>query len=132
MLYERLTMLTSLVFSIENTTLWALFIVWYVIDSFVLLQWEALALLLIGISVNQLRSLPEGTTALGLPVATGAYIYTLVFVSDFWHLLSFYMDDWNAQYESSLEKLLSVYILFLIFKTYPWMLEANVKNVFYR
>jgi hypothetical protein len=96
-----------------------LFIVWYVIDSFVLLQWEALALLLIGISVNQLRSLPEGTTALGLPVATGAYIYTLVFVSDFWHLLSFYMDDWNAQYESSLEKLLSVYILFLIFKTYP-------------
>lgn len=44
-------------------------------------QWEALALLLIGISVNQLRSLPEGTTALGLPVATGAYMYTLIFVS---------------------------------------------------
>lgn len=44
-------------------------------------QWEALALLLIGISINQLRSLPEGTTALGLPVATGAYIYTLIFVS---------------------------------------------------
>lgn len=44
-------------------------------------QWEALALLLIGISVNQLRSLPEGTTALGLPVATGAYLYTLIFVS---------------------------------------------------
>jgi len=48
---------------------------------FLLKQWEALALLLIGISVNQLKSLPEGTTALGLPVATGAYIYTLVFVS---------------------------------------------------
>lgn len=44
-------------------------------------QWEALALLLIGISVNQLKSLPEGTTALGLPVSTGAYIYTLIFVS---------------------------------------------------
>ncbi|KAJ8467433.1 hypothetical protein OPV22_029985 [Ensete ventricosum] len=48
---------------------------------FSIIQWEALALLLIGISVNQLRSLPEGTTALGLPVATGAYLYTLIFVS---------------------------------------------------
>ncbi|XP_010930175.1 CMP-sialic acid transporter 4 [Elaeis guineensis] len=48
---------------------------------FSIIQWEALALLLIGISVNQLRSLPEGTTALGLPVATVAYIYTVVFVT---------------------------------------------------
>ncbi|XP_042517699.1 CMP-sialic acid transporter 5 [Macadamia integrifolia] len=48
---------------------------------FSIIQWEALALLLIGISVNQLRSLPEGTTAFGLPVATGAYIYTLIFVT---------------------------------------------------
>ncbi|KAJ6817830.1 CMP-sialic acid transporter 4-like isoform X1 [Iris pallida] len=48
---------------------------------FSIIQWEALALLLIGISVNQLRSLPEGTTALGLPVATGAYIYTLIYVT---------------------------------------------------
>ncbi|KAJ6793033.1 CMP-sialic acid transporter 4-like isoform X1 [Iris pallida] len=48
---------------------------------FSIIQWEALALLLIGISVNQLRSLPEGTTTLGLPVATGAYIYTLIFVT---------------------------------------------------
>ncbi|KAK6231121.1 hypothetical protein SCA6_001194 [Theobroma cacao] len=48
---------------------------------FSVIQWEALALLLIGISVNQLRSLPEGTTALGLPVSTGAYIYTLIFVT---------------------------------------------------
>ncbi|KAH9734122.1 CMP-sialic acid transporter 3 [Citrus sinensis] len=46
---------------------------------FSIIQWEALALLLIGISVNQLRSLPEGTSALGLPVATGAYLYTLIF-----------------------------------------------------
>lgn len=52
-------------------------------DLWVSLQWEALALLLIGISVNQLRSLPEGTSAMGLPVATGAYIYTLIFVSEF-------------------------------------------------
>ena len=44
-------------------------------------QWEALALLLIGISVNQLRSSPEGTTPLGLPLATVAYLYTLIFVS---------------------------------------------------
>ncbi|XP_020253444.1 CMP-sialic acid transporter 4-like isoform X2 [Asparagus officinalis] len=47
---------------------------------FSIIQWEALALLLIGISVNQLRSLPGGTTALGLPVATVAYLYTLIFV----------------------------------------------------
>ncbi|RDY03896.1 CMP-sialic acid transporter 3, partial [Mucuna pruriens] len=49
--------------------------------QFSIIQWEALALLLIGISVNQLRSLPEGTTALGLPVTMGAYLYTLVFVT---------------------------------------------------
>lgn len=48
---------------------------------FSVIQWEALALLLIGISINQLKSLPEGTTALGLPVATVAYVYTLVFVT---------------------------------------------------
>nr|GME04877.1 CMP-sialic acid transporter 5-like isoform X1 [Ipomoea batatas] len=48
---------------------------------FSIIQWEALALLLIGISVNQLRSLPAGTTALGLPVVTGAYLYTLIFVT---------------------------------------------------
>ncbi|KAL4609823.1 hypothetical protein ACB092_08G008700 [Castanea dentata] len=49
--------------------------------QFSIIQWEALALLLIGISVNQLKSLPEGTTALGLPVGTGAYLYTLIFVT---------------------------------------------------
>ncbi|XP_020595603.1 CMP-sialic acid transporter 4-like isoform X1 [Phalaenopsis equestris] len=48
---------------------------------FSIIQWEALALLLIGISINQLRSLPEGTTTLGLPVATGAYVYTMIFVT---------------------------------------------------
>ncbi|CAL0316288.1 unnamed protein product [Lupinus luteus] len=48
---------------------------------FSIIQWEALGLLLIGISVNQLRSLPEGTTALGLPVTMGAYIYTTIFVT---------------------------------------------------
>ncbi|KAB1203440.1 CMP-sialic acid transporter 3 [Morella rubra] len=48
---------------------------------FSIIQWEALALLLIGISVNQLKSLPEGTAALGLPVATGAYLCTMVFVT---------------------------------------------------
>ncbi|KAI4334728.1 hypothetical protein L6164_013440 [Bauhinia variegata] len=48
---------------------------------FSVIQWEALALLLIGISVNQLRSLPEGTTALGLPVTMAAYIYTSIFVT---------------------------------------------------
>ncbi|XP_021757020.1 CMP-sialic acid transporter 3-like [Chenopodium quinoa] len=51
--------------------------------KFSIIQWEALALLLIGISVNQMRSGPSGPedSALGLPVATGAYIYTLIFVT---------------------------------------------------
>lgn len=48
---------------------------------FSIIQWEALALLLIGISVNQLRSQPGGTTALDLPIATIAYLYTLIFVT---------------------------------------------------
>ncbi|CAL9194773.1 unnamed protein product [Musa hybrid cultivar] len=48
---------------------------------FSIIQWEALALLLIGISVNQLKLLPEDTNALGLPVAMGAYLYTLMFVT---------------------------------------------------
>ncbi|KAJ3708189.1 hypothetical protein LUZ61_011894 [Rhynchospora tenuis] len=48
---------------------------------FSVIQWEALTLLLIGITVNQLKSFPEGSSALGLPVATGAYLYTLIFVT---------------------------------------------------
>lgn len=48
---------------------------------FSMIQWEALALLLIGISVNQLRSLPEGSSIMALPVTTGAYLYTLIFVT---------------------------------------------------
>ncbi|KAL6532008.1 hypothetical protein OROGR_013978 [Orobanche gracilis] len=48
---------------------------------FSIIQWEALALLLIGISINQLKSFPDGTTALGLLVTTGAYVYTLIFVT---------------------------------------------------
>ncbi|CAN7020884.1 unnamed protein product [Brassica oleracea var. botrytis] len=48
---------------------------------FSIIQWEALALLLIGISVNQLRSLPEGATTMAVPVAMGAYICTFIFVT---------------------------------------------------
>ena len=48
--------------------------------AYLIEQWEALGLLLIGISVNQLRATPTGTT-FGFPEATGAYIYTLFFVS---------------------------------------------------
>ncbi|KAL0368662.1 UNVERIFIED_CONTAM: CMP-sialic acid transporter 5, partial [Sesamum calycinum] len=48
---------------------------------FSVIQWEALALLLIGITINQLKSFPEGSSALGLPVTTGAYVYTLIFVT---------------------------------------------------
>lgn len=65
--------------------------------NIVLLKWEALALLLIGISINQLKSSPEGSMALGLPVTTIAYVYTLIFVSDsasavyFLQLLEFYL-----------------------------------------
>nr|CAB3484950.1 unnamed protein product [Digitaria exilis] len=49
--------------------------------KFSIIQWEALALLLIGISVNQLRSIPAGTNAFGLPVTAIAYAYTLIFVT---------------------------------------------------
>ncbi|KAM3387836.1 hypothetical protein ACQJBY_010583 [Aegilops geniculata] len=49
--------------------------------KFSIIQWEALGLLLIGISVNQLRSMPEGTKTFGLPVTAIAYIYTLIFVT---------------------------------------------------
>ncbi|KAL5216345.1 hypothetical protein ABZP36_007746 [Zizania latifolia] len=49
--------------------------------KFSIIQWEALALLLIGISVNQLRSIPDGTRSFGLPVTTIAYIYTFIFVT---------------------------------------------------
>jgi hypothetical protein len=45
------------------------------------MQWETLALLLIWITVNQIHSLPEGTTRLGLLVATGAYLCILIFVT---------------------------------------------------
>ncbi|KAI3518619.1 hypothetical protein L1887_07424 [Cichorium endivia] len=48
---------------------------------FSIIQWEALALLLIGISINQMRSLPDGITSMGVPVATGAYICTFIFVT---------------------------------------------------
>ncbi|XP_010525895.1 PREDICTED: CMP-sialic acid transporter 2-like [Tarenaya hassleriana] len=69
---------------------------------FSIIQWEALALLLIGISVNQLRSLPEGSAALGLPVTTGAYIYTLIFVT-IPSLASVYNEyALKSQYETSI------------------------------
>ncbi|GJM85471.1 hypothetical protein PR202_ga01921 [Eleusine coracana subsp. coracana] len=48
---------------------------------FSVIQWEALALLLIGISINQLKTVPAGNTAFGLPVTAIAYIYTLIFVT---------------------------------------------------
>lgn len=73
-------MLQSLCFVVKNANL------------FCYLQCEALALLLIGISINQLKSLPEGTTAMGLPVVAGAYICTLIFVSSnliFWYMIIF-------------------------------------------
>ncbi|KAG0614854.1 hypothetical protein M758_6G209200 [Ceratodon purpureus] len=44
-------------------------------------QWEALTLLLIGISVNQLHTTQAGTTALAIPIAIVAYSYTLAFVT---------------------------------------------------
>ncbi|MFS7995586.1 putative nucleotide-sugar transporter [Helianthus anomalus] len=52
---------------------------------FSIIQWEALALLLIGISLNQICSLPEGPTTMGLPVVMGAYIYTFIFLRSYVH-----------------------------------------------
>ncbi|KAK1421637.1 hypothetical protein QVD17_24123 [Tagetes erecta] len=43
---------------------------------------EALVLLLIRISINQMHSLPKGSTAAGLSVAMSAYIYTFIFCVD--------------------------------------------------
>ncbi|PWA63309.1 Nucleotide-sugar transporter [Artemisia annua] len=48
---------------------------------FSIIQWEALALLLIGISINQLRSFPDGVTTLDVPIGVGAYICTFIFVT---------------------------------------------------
>ena len=48
---------------------------------FSMIQWEALALLLIVISVNQMHSLLEGSIASGLPMVMGVYLYTLIFVT---------------------------------------------------
>ncbi|XP_039025852.1 CMP-sialic acid transporter 3-like [Hibiscus syriacus] len=68
---------------------------------FSIIQWEAFALLLIGIIINQLRSFPEGTTSLGVPIATGAYLYTLIFVWQhcrFAHICGFYPDAQSSKY----------------------------------
>ncbi|CAM6104617.1 unnamed protein product [Calypogeia fissa] len=48
---------------------------------FSIMQWEALGLLLIGISVNQLHTTATGTTSIAVPVAAIAYVYTLIFVT---------------------------------------------------
>ncbi|KAK9031811.1 hypothetical protein V6N11_056099 [Hibiscus sabdariffa] len=69
---------------------------------FSILQWEALALLLIGISINQLRSIPDGATSFGLPVATGAYLYTLTFVTVPSLASVFNEYALKSQYESSI------------------------------
>ncbi|KAL1089129.1 hypothetical protein V6Z11_D08G300800 [Gossypium hirsutum] len=86
---------------------------------FSVIQWEALALLLIGISVNQLRSLPEGSTSLGLHVTTGAYIYTLIFVT-VPSLASVYNEyALKSQYETS---------IYLQFQYYEVRLSGNLLN----
>jgi hypothetical protein len=55
---------------------------------------------LIGISVNQLKSLPEGSSALGLPIAAGAYLCTLFFVSFDFLILEFFFNLDDMQIES--------------------------------
>nr|KAJ0217105.1 hypothetical protein LSAT_V11C300117580 [Lactuca sativa] len=49
--------------------------------QFSIIQWEALALLLIGISINQMQALPEGSSRMGVPLEMGAYIYIFIFVT---------------------------------------------------
>ncbi|KAF8393923.1 hypothetical protein HHK36_020125 [Tetracentron sinense] len=94
-------------------------------------MWEALALVLIGISVNQMRSLPEGTSALGLPIATGAYVYTLIF----WEALALLLIGISVNQMRSLPEGTSVlglpiatgaYVFTLIFVTVPSL--ASVFN----
>ncbi|CAH1441464.1 unnamed protein product [Lactuca virosa] len=49
--------------------------------QFSIIQCEALALLLIGISINQMQALPEGSSRMDVPLEMGAYIYTFIFVT---------------------------------------------------
>ncbi|KAL7591364.1 hypothetical protein Lser_V15G33932 [Lactuca serriola] len=49
--------------------------------QFSIIQWEALALLLIGIRINQMQALPEGSSRMGVPLEMGAYIYIFIFVT---------------------------------------------------
>ncbi|GMH28591.1 hypothetical protein Nepgr_030434 [Nepenthes gracilis] len=48
---------------------------------FSIIQWEALALFLIGIFVNQMHSVSDVMIASGVPVATVAYSITLIFIA---------------------------------------------------
>ncbi|KAL0739922.1 hypothetical protein Bca4012_081435 [Brassica carinata] len=88
---------------------------------FSIIQWEALALLLIGISVNQLRSLPEGATTMAVPVAMGAYICTFIFVTvpSFASVYNEYA--LKSQYDTSIylqSPLLAMWLLILGFTTH--------------
>ncbi|KAL0918965.1 hypothetical protein M5K25_011018 [Dendrobium thyrsiflorum] len=74
-------MKVALAISVREVLVIALLLKMIMKRRFSVIQWEALALLLIGICVNQLRSFQGGTTVLGLPIATGAYMYTLIFVT---------------------------------------------------
>nr|KAJ0192634.1 hypothetical protein LSAT_V11C800421120 [Lactuca sativa] len=49
--------------------------------QFSIIQWETLALLLIGISINQMQALPEGSSRMGVPLEMSSYIYIFIFVT---------------------------------------------------
>ncbi|KAG0601927.1 hypothetical protein M758_11G148300 [Ceratodon purpureus] len=48
---------------------------------FSIMQWECLILLLIGVSVNQLQTASVDATAIAIPLATAAYVSTLMYVT---------------------------------------------------
>lgn len=85
----------------EQKILYSLYKFDIIITVLIMLQLEALALLLIGVSINQLQSHPEGTTSFGLPVTAIAYIYTLISVSNSMPLfLTNNCDVFNLRYFS--------------------------------
>ncbi|CAB91606.1 transporter-like protein [Arabidopsis thaliana] len=92
---------------------------------------QALALLLIGISVNQLRSLPEGATAIGIPLATGAYVCTVIFVTVPSMASVFNEYALKSQYDTSIYlQNLGIVDLFVLFSGLLSSVITNVHNLF--
>ncbi len=79
-------------------------------------QWECLALLLIGVSVNQLHT--AGSTSLDIPLVTAAYVSTLMYVSK---------RLWASPLCTGSSAFISIYVLIQVFL---WVCISLVKCFF--